>query len=96
MSETLYMRISTQNIACSQRQMNTCHTSFSYILRERERERERERDRQTDRQTQTDTDRQTDRQTATSGVTNQHAAMQVFILFYFFKLEYEMYDRGLI
>ena len=29
MSETLYMRISTQNIACSQR--NT-HTSFSYIL----------------------------------------------------------------
>ena len=26
------MRISTQNIACSQRQMNTCHTSFSYIL----------------------------------------------------------------
>ena len=32
MSETLYMRISTQNIACSQRQMNTCHTSFSYIL----------------------------------------------------------------
>ena len=24
--------ISTQNIACSQRQMNTCHTSFSYIL----------------------------------------------------------------
>ena len=30
--ETLYMRISTQNIACSQRQMNTCHTSFSYIL----------------------------------------------------------------
>ena len=28
----LYMRISTQNIACSQRQMNTCHTSFSYIL----------------------------------------------------------------
>ena len=31
MSETLYMRISTQNIACSQRQMN-----------ERERERERE------------------------------------------------------
>ena len=33
MSETLYMRISTKNIACSQRQMNTCHTSFSYILR---------------------------------------------------------------
>ena len=32
MSETLYMRISTQNIACSQRQINTCHTSFSYIL----------------------------------------------------------------
>ena len=32
MSETLYMRTSTQNIACSQRQMNTCHTSFSYIL----------------------------------------------------------------
>ena len=32
MSETLYMRMSTQNIACSQRQMNTCHTSFSYIL----------------------------------------------------------------
>ena len=32
MSKTLYMRISTQNIACSQRQMNTCHTSFSYIL----------------------------------------------------------------
>ena len=31
-SETLYMRISTQNIACWQRQMNTCHTSFSYIL----------------------------------------------------------------
>ena len=26
------MRISTQNIACSQHQMNTCHTSFSYIL----------------------------------------------------------------
>ena len=26
------MRISTQNVACSQRQMNTCHTSFSYIL----------------------------------------------------------------
>ena len=26
------MRIYTQNIACSQRQMNTCHTSFSYIL----------------------------------------------------------------
>ena len=26
------MRISTQNIACSQRQMNTCHTSFSYVL----------------------------------------------------------------
>ena len=26
------MRISTQNIACSQRQMNTCQTSFSYIL----------------------------------------------------------------
>ena len=26
------MRISTQNIACSQRQINTCHTSFSYIL----------------------------------------------------------------
>ena len=26
------MRISTQNITCSQRQMNTCHTSFSYIL----------------------------------------------------------------
>ena len=26
------MRISTQNIACSQRQMNACHTSFSYIL----------------------------------------------------------------
>ena len=24
MSETLYMRISTQNIACSQRQMHTC------------------------------------------------------------------------
>ena len=32
MSETLHMKISTQNIACSQRQMNTCHTSFSYIL----------------------------------------------------------------
>ena len=32
MSETLYMRISTQNIACLQRQINTCHTSFSYIL----------------------------------------------------------------
>ena len=32
MSETLCMRMSTQNIACSQRQMNTCHTSFSYIL----------------------------------------------------------------
>ena len=32
MIETLYMRISTQNIACSQRQMNTCHT----LLRERE------------------------------------------------------------
>ena len=31
-SETLYVRISTQNIACSQRQMNTCHTSFSYML----------------------------------------------------------------
>ena len=31
-SETLYMRISTQNIACSQRQINTCHTSFNYIL----------------------------------------------------------------
>ena len=28
----LYMRISTQNIACSQRLMNTYHTSFSYIL----------------------------------------------------------------
>ena len=26
------MRSSTQNIACSQSQMNTCHTSFSYIL----------------------------------------------------------------
>ena len=26
------MRISIQNIVCSQRQMNTCHTSFSYIL----------------------------------------------------------------
>ena len=37
-SETLYMRISTQNIACSQHQMNTCHTSFSYILWERKRE----------------------------------------------------------
>ena len=24
--------ISTQNIACSQRQINTCRTSFSYIL----------------------------------------------------------------
>ena len=36
MSETLYMRISTQNIACSQRQMNICN-------RETERERERER-----------------------------------------------------
>ena len=48
------MRISTQNIACSQRQMNTCHTSFSYILwavreRERQRQRETDRDRQTDR-----------------------------------------------
>ena len=32
MSETLYIRISTQNIACSQCQMNTCHTSFSYLL----------------------------------------------------------------
>ena len=32
MSEALYIRISTQNIACSQRQMNTCQTSFSYIL----------------------------------------------------------------
>ena len=31
MSETLYMRISTQNIACSQRQMNTCHTSDQLI-----------------------------------------------------------------
>ena len=31
MSETLYMRISTLNIACSQRQMNTCHTPFSYM-----------------------------------------------------------------
>ena len=41
----LYMRISTQNTACSQRQMNTCHTSFSYILwaygEHRQRERER-------------------------------------------------------
>ena len=47
----LCVRISTQNTACSQRQINTCHTSFSYILwaygehimskwRERERERE--------------------------------------------------------
>ena len=34
MSETLYMRISTQNIACSERERQ----------RERERERERERD----------------------------------------------------
>ena len=34
-SETLYMRISKQNIVCSQHQMNTCHTW------ERERERQR-------------------------------------------------------
>ena len=55
MSETLYMIISTQNIACSQHQMNTCHTSFSYILfayGERERQREIDRDKETDRQTE--------------------------------------------
>ena len=55
MSETLYMRISTKNIACSQRQMNTCRTSFSYTERDRERdgqketETEREKDRDGDR-----------------------------------------------
>ena len=40
MSKTLYMRISTQNIACSQRERE-----------KRERDRDRDRDRQTDRQT---------------------------------------------
>ena len=48
MSETLYIRMSTQNIVCSQCQMNTCHTSF------REREREIQRQRQRDRETETE------------------------------------------
>ena len=33
-----------RNIACSQRQMNTCHTSFSYILSAYNKHRDRERD----------------------------------------------------
>ena len=53
MSETLYMRISTQNIACSQTE------------RARDRDRETERDRETDRETETkrDRERREDRQT---------------------------------
>ena len=59
MSETLYMRISTQNISCSQCQMNTCHTSFSYIQRERERDRERERGGEEERLAKKGRERQT-------------------------------------
>ena len=55
MSETLYMRISTQNIVCSQRQMNTCQTYYEQAYTERDRD--RETNRKTDRQTETETER---------------------------------------
>ena len=48
-SEMLYVRLNFHtNIACSQRHLNTCHTSFTvtyyeHTAREREGERERER-----------------------------------------------------
>ena len=54
MSEILYMKISTQNIACSQRQMHTCvHHSVIHYEREGGRETDRQTDRQNDRQRQT-------------------------------------------
>ena len=76
MSETVYMRISTKHIACTQRQMHTC--VFLHIMsiqpankavkqtdRQTDRDRQRQTDRQTDRQrhreTGTERDRQTDR-----------------------------------
>ena len=61
MSEILYMKISTQNIACSQRQINMC-IHHSVIHRERERRGGGGGGRETDRQT----DRQTDRETETA------------------------------
>jgi len=48
------MRISTQNIACSQRETETD--------RQRQRETERHRDREAEREKQTEGDRKTDRQ----------------------------------
>ena len=49
MTETVYVRISTQNTACSQRQINTCHT-------------ERERETETETETETEMEKQRDRE----------------------------------
>ena len=60
MSETLYMRMYTQNTVCSQCQMNTCHTSFRERDTETERQREGGGEREREREQTDVTDPKTD------------------------------------